>query len=94
MRSPSSSTKQLTKPSSKATLAPKSRPVKHSSLTIDPDPTSFGNLCNVPTSAARPTLASLTLNTALALATLTSAQQIISIPAPMQHPCTAATTGT
>mmetsp|Transcript_24083 Transcript_24083/g.71993 ORF Transcript_24083/g.71993 Transcript_24083/m.71993 type:complete len:202 (-) Transcript_24083:87-692(-) len=82
-----------TRPNRIASSGPKSRPVKAKSRTQLSQPTTFGRRCRVPTSAARPTLASRTEKTACFEHSRMSHAVMMSMPAPMQGPCTAATTG-
>lgn len=84
---------RLINPLSNASVAGYFRAVYTSSLTKLSDPTTFGNLCNVPTSAAMPMSTSFIWKYASEEAYRMSVVDIMSTPAPMHAPCTAAITG-
>mmetsp|Transcript_3507 Transcript_3507/g.11216 ORF Transcript_3507/g.11216 Transcript_3507/m.11216 type:complete len:248 (+) Transcript_3507:501-1244(+) len=82
-----------TNPKPRASSDEKSRAVSASSRTAESLPTIFGKRASVPTSAARPTAASLMQKKASLLQRRTSTAVSRSTPAPMQAPCTTAIVG-
>ena len=76
----------LTNPFSSASCAEKYRPVNANSRVHDSFPTSLGNRCNVPKSAANPISTSLMLNFTSFVAIRISQADEMSIAIPNENP--------